>query len=449
MNGRPMVFSIALAAGFVMASLAASYAAAAEPAGARIEQEVAACKDAKDRKDLETRCTETLKKADATPSEKDRACRILKIIGTADCIPALAALLPVAENSHLARFALEAMPLPEAGKALREAVAKTSGKIKVGVINSIGVREDAAAVPELVPLLKDPDAAVAAAAARAIARAATAEAVAALADFRTNAPKELRPAAADASLIAAEQLMRRGSGAEAAKIYEQLDRQDWPAYIRTAAFAGLVAARPADAAPRLLLTALGGDDPVRRGQAAQIVITLAGADVTRTFADSLPKLPPEGQRALLRALANRKDAAARPAVIEATKSADKGVRADAAAALGQLGTAADVPMLAGLAASEDKDLADAAKASLLAIQGEGVNEALAAAMKGAPAPVRVRILDTLSSRSARACAAVVAAGLEDSDAAVRAASLKAIGILGGKTEVAAVVNALKIGRAHV
>ena len=67
-------------------------------------------------------------------------------IGTAESVPALAALLPDKDLSHMARYALERIPAPEAGAALRDALPKLSGALKVGVIGSLGVRRDAASV---------------------------------------------------------------------------------------------------------------------------------------------------------------------------------------------------------------------------------------------------------------------------------------------------------------
>ena len=48
-----------------------------------------------------------------------------------------------------ARIALEVIPGPEADAALREAMGKLSGRHRIGVINSIGFRRDAAAVTAL------------------------------------------------------------------------------------------------------------------------------------------------------------------------------------------------------------------------------------------------------------------------------------------------------------
>src|SRR5437899_6909986 len=74
----------------------------------------------------------------ASLAEKDAACARLKLIGTAHCVPELSALLSDEQLSHSARYALEPMQAPEAGQALLDALPKTKGLIKVGLINSLG-----------------------------------------------------------------------------------------------------------------------------------------------------------------------------------------------------------------------------------------------------------------------------------------------------------------------
>jgi len=400
--------------------------------------------DAQARKDLEKKIIETLKGAGAR-EEKEMACRKLWVIGTADAVPALAALLPDKDLSHMARYALEGMPCPAAGKALRDAVAVTTGMLKVGVINTLGVRQDAGAVSVVAPLAKDADPEIAAAAMYALGRIGTLEAAKALAGARSAAPKELKALAADSSLRAAASLARNGNADEAAKIYQDLSAAAWPPHVRTAAFLGLVAAKPAEAMPQVM-AALAGSDVALRNQAAQIVADMPGAQATKTFADGLAKLPPEGQKALLRALAMRKDPAARPAILAAAKSSDKGIVAAAVAALGTTGSAADVPALAGFAASADADVAKAAVASLTALPGDTVGDAIVAAIAGAPAPAKAQLLLALGARGDVKCVPAVVACVTDADAKVREASLRALAGLGGKGEAAAVVKALKAAK---
>jgi HEAT repeat protein len=400
--------------------------------------------DAQARKNLEKKLIEILKGAGAR-DEKELACRKLWVIGTAESVPALAALLPDKDLSHMARYALEGMPCPEAGKALRDAVSKAAGREKVGVINTLGVREDKEAVAVVAPLLKDADPEIAASAMYALGRIGTVDAAKALTDCRAGAPKALQAVLADSSIKAAERLVRSGNKDEAARIYQDLSALTWPAHVRTAAFLGLVAAKPAEATPQLM-QALGGSDAALRNQAAQLVADTPGAEATKAFADGLAKLPPDGQKALLGALAMRKDPAARPAILAAAKSADKGVQAAAVTALGTAGSAADVPMLAGLTASADADVAKAAQMSLAALPGDNVGDAVVAAIGSAAAPVKVQLIAALGARGDAKCVPAVVKGLDDGDANVRAAALKALASLGGKTELAAVVKALKAAK---
>src|SRR5690242_7990566 len=69
----------------------------------------------------------------ASPAEKDAACARLKFIGTARCIPALAALLTEEQLCHSARYALEPMRFEGAGAALIDALGKTTGLVRVGL----------------------------------------------------------------------------------------------------------------------------------------------------------------------------------------------------------------------------------------------------------------------------------------------------------------------------
>src|SRR5258708_25103169 len=100
-------------------------------------------------------------KGEISRDAQDYLCRKLAIVGTAAAVPALAVLLGNENNSHMARFALERIPAPEAAKALRDALSKVDGKLKIGVISSLGGCRDTAAVAALGGLLRENDAATA------------------------------------------------------------------------------------------------------------------------------------------------------------------------------------------------------------------------------------------------------------------------------------------------
>ncbi len=176
--------------------------------------------DAAARRELETRLAAVLPSG-ASRAAKDFVGRKLAIIGTAESVPALAALLPDKDLSHMARYALERIPVPEAGKALRDALAKTSGAEKAGVIGSLGARRDAASITDLAALVGDSDERIALAAATALGDIGTAESAKALQDAKP-ASDALKFRVADAQLTAAERLLTAGDKAGALAVYKSL-----------------------------------------------------------------------------------------------------------------------------------------------------------------------------------------------------------------------------------
>jgi HEAT repeat protein len=202
---------------------------------------VATSGDAAARKELEKRLVAALSSG-VSRSAKDYICRTLRTVGTAESVPALAALLPDKDLSHMARYALESMPAPEAAAAMRDALQKLSGALKVGVIASLGVRRDTASVGALTGLLGDRDPAVARAAAYALGNIGSPEAGKALGDFLKKAPAGLKPAPADACLTCAERLLADGKKDEAVVLYKSLSGEDQPKHVRLAATRGLLMA---------------------------------------------------------------------------------------------------------------------------------------------------------------------------------------------------------------
>ena len=200
---------------------------------------LAAHKDAAASGDLEQRLAAVLA-SDASRDAKDYVCRKLMLIGTAASTPALAALLPEADHSHMARFALQQFAAPEAAQALRDALPKVSGVLKVGVLSSLGARREAENVAAIAPLLADSDAAVARAAALALGAIRSPEASQALAKAKP-ADAAVQGAVVDASLACAEALLAANKKAEALAIYKPLATGNQSKQVRLAATRGMLA----------------------------------------------------------------------------------------------------------------------------------------------------------------------------------------------------------------
>ncbi len=197
--------------------------------------------DAAARKEIESKLLAVLQ-SNAPRDAKDYVCRQLRTMGTAACVPVLEKLLADAELSHMARYALERIPDPKAGQALERQLRKVGGKLKVGVISSLGTRgQEGTSKPvgSLRSLLKDPDDAVARAAAVALGRIGSVDANKALA---SAAPRPaLVPVFADASLSCAEKLLAAGRAKDAKATYERLLKNKPSELVREAAERGLTA----------------------------------------------------------------------------------------------------------------------------------------------------------------------------------------------------------------
>jgi HEAT repeat protein len=190
--------------------------------------------DTAKRRDLEDKLTAALK-AECPLDAKQVLCRYLMAIGSEACVPTLAAMLSDKDLSHMARYALERIPAQEAAAALRDALPKLSGALKVGVISSLGARQDQGSVSTLSGLLGESDVAVATAAAHALGAIRTPEAAAALSAGKTSL------AATDASFSCAEAMLAAGKNADALAIYKKLLAADQRKHVRLAATRGMLA----------------------------------------------------------------------------------------------------------------------------------------------------------------------------------------------------------------
>jgi HEAT repeat protein len=191
-----------------------------------------------EREDLEKRLLAALA-SEISRDAKGFVCRMLTIVGGAASVPVLAGLLADEYLSHMARYALERNPSSEAGRVLRDALPKVGGKLKIGVISSIGSRRDASAVSALSGLLTDEDASVARAAAAALGEIGNVEAAKVL-ETCNPAAAESKRAVVDARLACAEALLADNKKANALGIYKALAGDGQGRLVRLAATRGML-----------------------------------------------------------------------------------------------------------------------------------------------------------------------------------------------------------------
>ena len=393
------------------------------------------------RKALVDKLTAILK-SDATRDAKDFVCRQLAIAGTEEAVPVLAGMLTADETCDMARYALERMAYAPVDQALLDALGKTTGKAKAGVVNSLGERRCPAAVAAVAPLVADADAMIAGAAMAALGKIGGPEAIKALADAKAKVPAEAHRAWADAYLVCADSLCVAGQKDKAVALYEELSDAAEPAQVRVAAFVGKATAL-GESGSHFVAEALAGEDMDLVAAAAMCVRQIAGQPATEVFVSPLQKMQPAGQVMLLTALADRGDAAALPAVMQATASGDASVRLAAIDAVAKLGDASAISPLVNIATTGEKAERDVARNSLGLLRGPGVDAAMLALAKTSEPPVRAELIRSLAARQAVSAVPDLLNMAQDPDEGVRVESYKALAELATPDQLPALVDLIE------
>lgn len=396
----------------------------------------AALPNAADRAALERRLTALLGSG-ATVECKRFVCRQLAIIGSDASVPTLGALLTDPELSDMARFALEPIPGPAVDKALLAALPKTTGKLKIGVISSLGARRTEAAVAPLARLVSGPDEAVARAAVSTIGKIPTVGALDVLRQAYSSVPASLQQHIADGAMSIAQAVLARGDKQPAEQAFLAFYKSSQPQTVRAAALQGLLAVNSERHFP-LVLTILRSEADSLQSLAADILRKAPGKDVTRKVVADLPKMPSHVQALVLMALAERGDRAALPVALSFIASADDTVSASACAAVGALGSADQVGLLVDLL--DNPGRAGAARDALIKLRGAGVDAVIVQSLGSRTPKVQREVIRILVARNAvsemPALLRMAASPPSDNQAAV----FQALGELAGDSHLPALVK---------
>ncbi len=364
-------------------------------------------------------------RSDATESEKAITCKQLAIHGSSAAVSDLAKLLPNPRLSSWARIALEAIPGAASDEALRNAIGSLEGELLIGTINSIGVRQDPAAVDSLTTLLKSDDTEVAAAAAVALGRIGNEVATQSL---RTElaAPREkVRSAVAEGCVLCAERLYNSGEFDKAVELYDEVRNADVPKPRIIEATRGAILARNQEGVP-LLLELLNSPDKELFQLGLSTAREFPGDEIDQVLADHLEGTTPERAALIVLAMADRPNTVELSAVLKAAGQGPKQLRVAAMSALGDIGDASCLATLLDAATGTDQDLADSAKEALVRLSSEGVNEKIVSSLANTQAKSYPVVIELVGRRRIEAVPELLKA-LDDSDAGVRTAALTSLG----------------------
>ncbi|NQV31402.1 MAG: HEAT repeat domain-containing protein [Phycisphaeraceae bacterium] len=388
---------------------------------------------------IEAQLIKALTDSDSSAAAKQFCCRMLRRVGSAQSVPALAKLLPDPELSHMARFALQLMPAPEAGAALRQAVTELDGDLRTGVIGTLGLRGERKAVAILKPLASANDRQTAQAAIKALGRLGGTQSAKAL--HAATVLRALRTERDDALLMCADSLAANDKTKQAMKIYQSLSQPAYSTWIRIAAYQGLVKADP-EQAGTIILGLLRDKNLHMQRAAGKFIAQIPGEAMTESLAKQLPTLDPEAQVLLLSALETRQDKTASPFVQKAASSDNAEVQMAALKALGTLGSSEHVAFLAAASMKNDAQ-GKTAQDSLKRITGPGVTEALIQqSQSDSPASLRGSVIDVLIARREMNAGSALCQVAKDSNVQVRRAAYRGLGALASAQEVPAMVSLL-------
>jgi HEAT repeat protein len=380
--------------------------------------------------------------SNASHKEKADACRHLAIIGTKKAVAPLVALLGDEKLSHMARYGLEPIPDPAVDEAFRDALGKLKGRPLVGVIGSIGVRQDAQAVRPLSGLLRNSDAVVARAAARALGDIGNQRAARALRRALENVSATNQLAFCEGLFRCAESLAAEGQHNEAIEIYDQLRKMDDAAHqVRGGALRGAIVTRRRDGVT-LLREYLQSKDYIMFSAAVQAAQEMKGRDVTKALTDGLEGLGADNQILIILTLGKRGDASALPTLSALAKSGDKSVRIAAIKALPDIGDVSSAPVLVGLLSDGDNEISKAAQEALAALPGREVDAAVMAMLESSETSERLTALDLIKRRRITNVAGALLKATKDKDESVRTASIRMLGDLAGEVEFEVLVGLL-------
>jgi HEAT repeat protein len=192
----------------------------------------------------------------------------------------------------------------------------------------------------------------------------------------------------------------------------------------------------------IVLDILRGDDQQMQTVAISMTREMPGPEVTKALANELPNLSSTCQVQLVSALGDRGDNAALPALIHAAKAKDKSVRVAAFRALGQLGNASHVSLLAQAAAHTTGEEQKAARDSLYRLSDPNVDREILTNIPKADAPVKVELIRSVGERNIASGMSPLITTAKDTDRKVRTESFRILKAIAGPEHLPVLVRLL-------
>ena len=362
----------------------------------------------------------------ASLQAKGIACKQLAVHGTRESVQILAPLLVDPALGYHARFALEALPYPQATAAFRESLPLLNGNLRLGVIHSLARRRDAESIAALQELLSETDPATANAAAAALGSIGTPEAAESLhLRLRRLAPAESATALGEACLTCADVLSADGHPLLAQALLASIRTAPLPLHQRLAA--SHTALLNADDKHALLQELLQSSEAAFYEVALQATHQLPAASATTALL-AVPEQPSVARQSQwLTTLAALGQATALPALRAAAQGRNPQLVRAALRGLQEVGTADDVPLLIAASTGGVKATAEVARKTLASLRSNGVDEAILRQYADSSGEPRILLTGLIAERRVHDAVPDLWRDAHGNDVLLRKAAILALG----------------------
>ncbi|MDA1137235.1 MAG: hypothetical protein O3B01_01515 [Planctomycetota bacterium] len=352
--------------------------------------------------------------------------------GGLEAVPALAASLLDEELSEYATQALLSIGGDEATNALRDALPKSSGTLRMTLIQALGGVRDAASAGEIARSVSDQNREMRIVAMNALANIGHAESAGLIAERAKVDARYEANKATDAYLLLIRRLQEAGKTAEAGVMYTDLFNGKigkGEAQVQCAALLGL-ARTQGDKALDLIFQALNSKNFQLRSVASRAALQTTGQNVTQWWLGKLKDSTPVTKAQILNILAERGDRLALAAALSELKSDNAILRNAALNAVVTLGDETTVPPLVAFLSSNKDEERKAAQEAMVRISNTEAIAAMADSMTKSKGMAKAGLIDILTRKGAVAQLDSIISTITDEDAGVRAAAWNAVKSMG-------------------
>lgn len=384
-------------------------------------------------------------KSNATLAGKQFVSHLLADIGSEASITILAEMLYDSSTVEMARYALEKIPHKLADEALRTALMKLDGKLKIGIINSLGKRRDKESVPQIKEMIFSSDIEIAHASISALGMIASEQAITTLEKEKNNVAPGLHQEIEFALLNCADALLEQNKNDQANKIYKELFDASEKNSVRHAALRGMVLTSSENELNKLLINVmLKENSKIRRGVPMIVREIPLDFNISALIA-ALPTFNAVEQVRLLNALSNRKDDYILQMAIQLSKNENQAVRSDAFKLIGKVGDFTLVQYLAEISAQKSKD-SKTAQNALYQLSGEKVDMEIVRLIPESNDEIKFQLIRSLRIRRPVDIDSKISNTLLQTATTgkvnIRVESIRALQFIAGKAELQSLIDLL-------